>query len=324
MSKHIATTSETSFGPPVLSQWSAPRQPLHPSNIISLVMKPRFPLYASRGRITAAIVECPAVRSLQPVFVCQGCGIKAGWFQASFIWKKAPAVPELTASVDIKLNAQVSLRCPRAEISFADGSRTSLQYRFRGNLGCRGSGLVLVSVRLCWVDFQTLNERRPTNVVWPADQSTSRSPGITFRAWAFPAQVQGRDSSNRRSAERQMEACDRLSPGVISPQCATNALVHHREAFVRKRFVVHMSTPKSKPSMRPANGTSTRSLKWCVRLWRNDAVASAVLVHQTPRTGPLRLALTGATRSGSAGVGNLYAIRAWGYAAYKWSQLARN
>jgi len=107
-----------------------------------------------------------------------------------------------------------------------------------------------------------------------------------------------------------MEACDRLSPGVISPQCATNALVHHREAFVRKRFVVHMSTPKSKPSMRPANGTSTRSLKWCVRLWRNDAVASAVLVHQTPRTGPLRLALTGATRSGSAGVGNLYAIRA--------------
>src|SRR4051812_26561177 len=59
------------------------------------------------------------------------------------------AVPELTASVDIKLNAQVSLRCPRAEISFADGPRTSLQYGFRGNPGCRGSGLVLVSVRLC-------------------------------------------------------------------------------------------------------------------------------------------------------------------------------
>ena len=37
---------------------------------------------------------------------------------------------------------------------------------------------------------------------------------------------------------------------------------------------------------------------------KNGAVASAVLVHQTRGIGPLRLALTGATRSGSAGVGN--------------------
>lgn len=38
---------------------------------------------------------------------------------------------------------------------------------------------------------------------------------------------------------------------------------------------------------------------------KNGAVASAVLVHQTRGTGPLRLALAGATRSGSAGVGSL-------------------
>src|SRR5258705_11399398 len=37
----------------------------------------------------------------------------------------------------------------------------------------------------------------------------------------------------------------------------------------------------------------------------NGAVTSAVLVHPSGGTGPLRLALTGATRSGSAGVGSL-------------------
>ena len=47
------------------------------------------------------------------------------------------------------------------------------------------------------------------------------------------------------------------------------------------------------------------------RLWglgaegRNGAVSSAVLVHHTRGIGPLRLALAGATRSGSAGVGSL-------------------
>src|SRR5260370_8904146 len=47
------------------------------------------------------------------------------------------------------------------------------------------------------------------------------------------------------------------------------------------------------------------------RLWglgaegRNGAVASAVLVHHTRGIGPLRLALAGGTRSGSAGLGNL-------------------
>jgi hypothetical protein len=38
---------------------------------------------------------------------------------------------------------------------------------------------------------------------------------------------------------------------------------------------------------------------------RNGAVTSAVLMHQTRGTGPLRLALTGATRSGAAGVEGL-------------------
>ena len=38
---------------------------------------------------------------------------------------------------------------------------------------------------------------------------------------------------------------------------------------------------------------------------RNGAVASAVLVHHTRGIGPLRLALAGATRSDSAGVGSL-------------------
>ena len=38
---------------------------------------------------------------------------------------------------------------------------------------------------------------------------------------------------------------------------------------------------------------------------RNGAVDSAVLVHHTRGIGPLRLALAGATRSGSAGVGSL-------------------
>ena len=38
---------------------------------------------------------------------------------------------------------------------------------------------------------------------------------------------------------------------------------------------------------------------------KNGAVASAVLVHQTRGSGPLRLALAGATRSGTAGVGSL-------------------
>src|ERR1700758_3071157 len=38
---------------------------------------------------------------------------------------------------------------------------------------------------------------------------------------------------------------------------------------------------------------------------RNGAVASAVLVHLTRGSGPLRLALAGATRSGTAGVGGL-------------------
>ncbi len=41
---------------------------------------------------------------------------------------------------------------------------------------------------------------------------------------------------------------------------------------------------------------------------RNGAVASAVLVHLA-WTGPLRLALAGATRTGTAGVGYLLAIR---------------
>jgi hypothetical protein len=40
---------------------------------------------------------------------------------------------------------------------------------------------------------------------------------------------------------------------------------------------------------------------------KNGAVASAVLVHLTRGSGPLRLALAGATRSGSAGVGGLVA-----------------
>jgi hypothetical protein len=44
----------------------------------------------------------------------------------------------------------------------------------------------------------------------------------------------------------------------------------------------------------------------------------------TRGTGPLRLALAGATRSGSAGVGSPWlAIRWRGYAASKWSQLER-
>src|ERR1700746_2841332 len=38
---------------------------------------------------------------------------------------------------------------------------------------------------------------------------------------------------------------------------------------------------------------------------RNGAVASAVLVHLTRGSSPLRLALAGATRSGTAGVGSL-------------------
>ena len=38
---------------------------------------------------------------------------------------------------------------------------------------------------------------------------------------------------------------------------------------------------------------------------KNGAVTSAVLVHRTRGAGPLRLALAGATRSGSAGVGSL-------------------
>jgi hypothetical protein len=38
---------------------------------------------------------------------------------------------------------------------------------------------------------------------------------------------------------------------------------------------------------------------------QNGAVSSAVLVHHTRGTGPLRRALAGATRSGSAGVGSL-------------------
>jgi len=41
---------------------------------------------------------------------------------------------------------------------------------------------------------------------------------------------------------------------------------------------------------------------------RSGAVASAVLVHYA-WTGPLRLALAGATRSGTAGVGNPLTIR---------------
>jgi len=41
------------------------------------------------------------------------------------------------------------------------------------------------------------------------------------------------------------------------------------------------------------------------RRGRNGAVASAVLVHHTRGIGPLRLALAGATRSDSAGVGSL-------------------
>ena len=40
------------------------------------------------------------------------------------------------------------------------------------------------------------------------------------------------------------------------------------------------------------------------RQTKNGAVASAVLVHLTRGTGPLGLALAGATRSGSAGVGS--------------------
>src|SRR5262249_10625130 len=42
---------------------------------------------------------------------------------------------------------------------------------------------------------------------------------------------------------------------------------------------------------------------------RNGAVTSAVLVHLTRGIGPLRLALAGAPRAGSAGVGDLLAIR---------------
>jgi hypothetical protein len=41
----------------------------------------------------------------------------------------------------------------------------------------------------------------------------------------------------------------------------------------------------------------------------------------TRGTAPLRLALAGATRSGSAGVGDLVAVRGRNYAASGWSQL---
>jgi hypothetical protein len=42
---------------------------------------------------------------------------------------------------------------------------------------------------------------------------------------------------------------------------------------------------------------------------RNGAVASAVSLVHLAWTGPFRLALAGATRSGTAGVGQLLAIR---------------
>jgi hypothetical protein len=60
------------------------------------------------------------------------------------------------------------------------------------------------------------------------------------------------------------------------------------------------------------NESARRSLRLklrarCCRIvpTENGAVTSAVLVHLPGGTGPLRLALTGATRSGSAGVGSL-------------------
>ena len=49
----------------------------------------------------------------------------------------------------------------------------------------------------------------------------------------------------------------------------------------------------------------SRGLAATEALNRNGAANSAVLVHQTRGIGPLRLALAGATRSGSAGVGAL-------------------
>jgi hypothetical protein len=63
------------------------------------------------------------------------------------------------------------------------------------------------------------------------------------------------------------------------------------------------------PALDCADRLSRVSGRNKARAVKNGAVASAVLVHQTRGIGPLQLALAGATRSGSAGVGSLLATR---------------
>jgi hypothetical protein len=48
-----------------------------------------------------------------------------------------------------------------------------LEFHLCGRLGCRGGGLSLVSVRLCRIHFQALNERKPMQrqpipSLWPS------------------------------------------------------------------------------------------------------------------------------------------------------------
>jgi hypothetical protein len=81
-------------------------------------------------------------------------------------------VPGLTRRADVKLNNWVSLRPLGAEISFGDDARTSLPYRFHGNIGRSRSGMAFLPICFCRCNLPALTPHiasarsRPTNRSW--------------------------------------------------------------------------------------------------------------------------------------------------------------
>jgi hypothetical protein len=86
----------------------------------------------------------------------------------------------LTRRADVKLNNGVSLRPPEAEISFGDDARTSLPYRFHGNIGRRRSGMAFLPICFCRCNLPALTPHI----------ASARSRPHTNRSWSPSSCVQ--------------------------------------------------------------------------------------------------------------------------------------
>src|SRR6516164_1910108 len=96
-----------------------------------------------------------------------------------------------------------------------------------------------------------------------------------------------------------------MNPDGSAPERGPQPFLRLIKAAMRQRLASRLRRPDSAARARRRESQLPQ---------RNGAVASAVLVHLA-WTGPLRLALAGATRSGTAGVGYPLAISRRSYAA---------